>query len=134
MNPYGIIGVLLLLGLLGATVWRLDVVTDQRDKAESIVEAQRFNNKVEKVYVDKIVTIAGPTVIRDRLVRGLCNVTLPGVPDAAGAAPADADHRLPHGPGGFDSTMLAGDLRNAAINHAKLEALQAELRPQVDEP
>lgn len=118
----------LLLALLGGWFMydRWQAATERADKAEAALVTQASNEKVVVKYVDKIVRIPGPAVVRDRIVRMCDSASLPsaGSPNAAiGADP---------GTGSPDfARRLAADLVAAQRNRAKLDALQEVLRPQV---
>ena len=116
----------------GAILWnRYEAASARADKAEAQLATHANNDQVVTKYVEKIVSVPGPVVVRDRLVRGLCVVPrVPGQPGADGNHAADALPGLPDGAGDFQRG-LSDDLRTAAIAKHKLDAIQAELKPQL---
>lgn len=125
--PYIAAGVLALA--LWGTWQYAGRLKDQRDAAVAALETEMANEKVVTKYVDRIVKIPGPPVIRERLVSGVCGDKdgVPGAGHSDAAAGADAGNRQPDFAEG-----LARDLAAAQRNRAKLEALQDVLKPQVD--
>lgn len=102
-------------------------------RAEAALQNVARNGKTEVKYVEKIVSVPGRTVIRDRLNAGMCQPAgVPGQPDAHGATSANSADRLPDSAGGFEE-QLSAELRAVAINQAKLDAIHAELKPQVSQ-
>jgi hypothetical protein len=116
------------LGLSCLGLWNLYAAADERaDRAEKILEVEAANASIVTKYVDRIVKVPGPAVVRERLVGRVCHtidVPSPGRPDAeAGADPGD---RQPD-----EAGALAADLAACQRNKMKLEALQEVLRPQL---
>jgi hypothetical protein len=135
MNLTGILAVL--CALLAVACWFLwrgwDTAADARDRAQDALQLEASNAKVVTQYVDRVVQVPGPAVVRDRIVRGLC--IIPSVPSAAGTdgtAGADPAYRLPDGAGKF-AGRLSVELAAVKRNRLKAEALQDVLRPQVDQ-
>lgn len=112
-------------------LWRLDRHDDHRaDVAEAALKVEAANEKIVTRYVREVVNVPGPTVVRERLVAGVCHtLDLSRVPGADGAAGANPAAGLPDAPGEF-SRQLSAELAAVRRNQAKLDALQAELKPQ----
>lgn len=119
---------LVVLGALSWGLWsRLDSVTGQLDQAKATIETEHANERIVTKYVDKIIQVPGPAVIRDRIVRGVCStIDLPSPGTADEAATADALARRDH-----EADRASESLRNAALNQAQCGALLEVLRPQV---
>lgn len=86
-------------------------------QAQAFADAYHIVTKHEVEYVEHIQKIAGPIVVRDRLVRGVCE---PAVGVSSESAPVKA-------PSGYSdaqfSDRLATDLVANAANIAQCEAL-----------
>lgn len=109
--------------------WRLGVASDQRDAAKAALKAMKANEKVITRYVDKIVEVPGPTVIRDRLVGRVCHtVDVPSPGDPAQTAAPDTVAGRSGGAG--ESQRAAESLRNAALNQIQCQALLEVVTPQ----
>ena len=123
--PYIAIGALT-LGLWG--VWGLYQRADERaDRAEASLKTEEANAKVVTKYVERIVKVPGPAIVRERLVGRVCDADpVPGAGSPDAPAGADSGDRRPDEAGG-----LAADLTACQRNKMKLEALQEVLRPQV---
>ena len=122
-------GVCALLIAACALLWNLYRAADERaDRAEQALKVEASNAKIVTRYVDRIVKVPGPAVVRERLVAsGVCLIPdVPG-PGRADAAPGeDAGGGVPDAAG-----ALAADLGACRRNTMKLEALQEVLRPQL---
>lgn len=131
MNPYALLGAAL-MALAAAVFYHLWQVADERaDRAEAALEVEDRNATIVTTYVDRIVKVPGPAVIRDRLVAGVCHtIDVSSIPGAADAAGTDATDRLPDGPGRF-AEQLSAELGAVQRNKLKLMALQEQLGPQV---
>lgn len=105
---------------------RWQAASDRADKAEAALAVSATNEKVVTKYVEKIVSVPGPAVIRDRVVRGLC--VIPSVPGAGGAAEAAAPDAVDRQ--GDEAGDAAESIRNAALNQAQCSALLEVVRPQ----
>lgn len=109
-------------------LWKLYDAADERaDRAEQALKVEEANAKIVTKYVDRIVKVPGPTVVRERLVGRVCHtIDVPGPGSADGAPGADPGDRRPDPAGD-----LAADLPACQRNKMKLEALQEVLRPQL---
>jgi hypothetical protein len=122
-------GLLLVLGLVLA-LWRLAVVSDELEDAKAQLKTGAANEKIVTKYVDRIVKVPGPAVIRDRIVRGVCHtIELPGPGGADAAAPVDTV--AGRGDRAGEAELAAESLRNAKLNQEQCGALLEVLRPQV---
>lgn len=130
MNFVNALGICVMaLGLACGALWKLYRAADARaDRAEKALEVEAANAKIVTKYVDRIVKVPGPAVVRERLVRGLCEPAegLPGAGRADAAAGGDAGDRPADA-----ASRLAADLPACRRNRMKLEALQEVLRPQL---
>lgn len=129
MSLTGIMAIALAVSLLTcAGLWKLyDAADDRADRAEKALKVEAANAKIVTKYVEKIVQIPGPTVVRERLVGRVCNtVDVPGAGRADAAVGADTGDRQPDAAGG-----LAEDLGACQRNRLKLDALHEVLRPQL---
>lgn len=127
-------GVIVTLGAAVAFLnWRLHIAADERDVAQAALRAAKASEKEVTRYVERIVKVPGPTVIRDRLVHsGVCLIppVVPG-PGSAAATPApDAVAGRNDGPGPDEAGRAAESLRNAALNQAQCQSLLNVIRPQ----
>lgn len=130
-NPYLLLLIVALAAALAVAGWRMDALADERDAARAALEVRDSNDQVVTQYVEKIVKVPGPAVIRERLVRGMCIIPdVPGPGSADAAAGADTAYRLPHEAGRF-AEQLSVELAAVQRNRLKLDALQEVLRPQV---
>lgn len=112
-----------------ALLWNLYRAADERaDRAEQALKVEAANARIVTKYVEKIVKVPGPAVVRERLVSsGVCRVIGVQSPGRADD-PAGEDA----GGGGPDPAgELAADLGACRRNAMKLEALQEVLRPQL---
>lgn len=110
------------------TLW--NAADDRAERAEAALIAGDTNEKIVTKYVDRIVRVPGPAVIRDRLVRGLCPAAgVPGAGRAHDAAGANPGAGPPDGAG--NAGRLAADIGACQRNRLKLEALQAALQDQI---
>lgn len=123
MNPYLLVAVAVLLGLLGLAGWRLDALGDKLAEAELALEVSKENERVVTKYIDRVVTVEKRIPGAVRHIISLCDKPLPGAghPDAAAATDA-RDRRI---------AGLAADAAACRQNSEQLSALQEVLRPQV---
>jgi hypothetical protein len=111
-----------------ALLWNLYRAADERaDRAEQALKVEAANAHIVTKYVEKIVKVPGPAVVRERLVGRVCHIVdVPG-PGRADAAPGENPGDRQPDPAG----ELAADLGACRRNTMKLEALQEVLRPQL---
>jgi nitrate/TMAO reductase-like tetraheme cytochrome c subunit len=111
----------------GAVVWnRYQAASDRADKAEAALTVRDSNDKVVVKYVKQIVSVPGPSVVRDRIVRGLC--IIPDVPSPSGAAGTAAPDAVAGS--GDEARAAAESIRNAALNQLQCAALIEVVKPQ----
>lgn len=130
MSLTGVMGIALAVSLLAcAGAWKLYRAADARaDRAETALKVEAANAKIVTKYVDRIVKVPGPAVVRERLVGRVCHE----IPDVPGAADPDAAAGEDAGDRRVDAAGdLAADLGACRRNTMKLEALQDVLRPQL---
>lgn len=131
MNAYLLAAIGLLTTAIAVLGWRYDSQHKELAAARARLEQVQNNGTTEVRYVEKIKEVPGPTVIRDRLVHGLCEPAgVHGEPGADAAAGADAAHRLPDESERF-AGELSKELASVARNQAQLDALHEELKSQV---
>ena len=108
---------------------RYEAVKARADAAEAALVMEKANAKIVEKFVDRIVKVPGPSVVRERLIAGVCHTfNLPSPANPDGAAGTDPGNRQTD-----PARELAADLAASARNKAKLEALQAVLQPQVNQ-